>query len=558
MPSLTTSLEPAKVVRLLVVFAALSMVALFVAVVFRLGSDINDDCAMYLRCGELILRGKVPYVDFIDLNPPLIMYLNVIPAWISSKLHVNDIDCFNVLSYLIAVAFLLLGGATAFGASASEHSSESTAPAAPAADGTTVPGVPPMTRANAAAIMGCMAVFDLAVWGWGQFAQRDHLVALALMQFFLVRVLRYRDTAVAAGSRVLANTQFKLIAAISGAACGLFLCLKPQYALIPAAFEVVLLVRYKQWRNLLAAEMIAAAVFGIAGIAGSMKLLPSAGLDAYIHRWLPIVSKGYSAFDCEPLQFVLLPTFLGIFPLLLIFALMGKKLKKHQKALDVIYALIAWILAAVAAFVVQGKGLMSHCVPILAGVLLLVALQLARCETLKQLLLRIGIVLLCLIPAPLFHYTVAPHYAGADRAILARETAPGSPALYLTAGAQDVFPGVLLMNREQATRYIFLYEINMLKQNRMRAKTDAERDACDKELERVTSEVGADVQAAHPKIVFVQTGVKSDNDADSVYAYLKSVNFFDRFMKDYTRTGSCKGMRSHLAVFMRENAEKQN
>lgn len=45
---------------------------------------INHDAALYLQCGQLILGGATPYVDFYDNNPPLVMWLSTIPV-IASK-----------------------------------------------------------------------------------------------------------------------------------------------------------------------------------------------------------------------------------------------------------------------------------------------------------------------------------------------------------------------------------------------------------------------------------------------------------------------------------------
>src|ERR1700679_1637233 len=53
--------------------------------------EINTDNAVYLAVAQLLLGGKQPYVDFYDTNPPLIMYLNVIPAAIGNWLGLNSI-----------------------------------------------------------------------------------------------------------------------------------------------------------------------------------------------------------------------------------------------------------------------------------------------------------------------------------------------------------------------------------------------------------------------------------------------------------------------------------
>lgn len=47
----------------------------------------SADTSVYLQIGELILQGKVPYRDFYDFNPPMIMYLNVVPVLVAHLFH---------------------------------------------------------------------------------------------------------------------------------------------------------------------------------------------------------------------------------------------------------------------------------------------------------------------------------------------------------------------------------------------------------------------------------------------------------------------------------------
>jgi hypothetical protein len=59
----------------------------FFVVVFwsiSLRHNINLNAALLLDCGQKIYNGGLPYVDFYEFNPPVIMYFSVIPAWFSS------------------------------------------------------------------------------------------------------------------------------------------------------------------------------------------------------------------------------------------------------------------------------------------------------------------------------------------------------------------------------------------------------------------------------------------------------------------------------------------
>ena len=65
---------------------------------------INPDAAMHLSAGQMLLEGKRPYVDVIDTNPPLIFYLNVIPAFIAQVLSANAIVVFSITVLVLVLA----------------------------------------------------------------------------------------------------------------------------------------------------------------------------------------------------------------------------------------------------------------------------------------------------------------------------------------------------------------------------------------------------------------------------------------------------------------------
>src|SRR5689334_2033738 len=79
--------------------AAGTLILLSVAFL-RFPTDIAHAVAMYLYAGKLILRGYVPYVDVIDLNPPLIMYLCVPAAWISEHTGLPPGTTFHLATVL--------------------------------------------------------------------------------------------------------------------------------------------------------------------------------------------------------------------------------------------------------------------------------------------------------------------------------------------------------------------------------------------------------------------------------------------------------------------------
>ena len=50
---------------------------------------VHCDVAMYLQGAQLLLHGKWPCVGFMDVNPPLIVYLSVFPVLLAEGLHTH-------------------------------------------------------------------------------------------------------------------------------------------------------------------------------------------------------------------------------------------------------------------------------------------------------------------------------------------------------------------------------------------------------------------------------------------------------------------------------------
>ena len=72
---------------------------------------LHHDPALYMECGIRLLGGQLPYDDFFDLNPPLIMYLNVPVAWVAELATVNPLPVFTVAVTLVSAvtAWLMVG-----------------------------------------------------------------------------------------------------------------------------------------------------------------------------------------------------------------------------------------------------------------------------------------------------------------------------------------------------------------------------------------------------------------------------------------------------------------
>ncbi len=70
----------------------------------QFSSHVIPDTAWSLYVAERLLAGSRLYVDIIEVNPPLIIWLTLVPAWLSGLLGVSD-----VFLYRVGVIVLCLG-----------------------------------------------------------------------------------------------------------------------------------------------------------------------------------------------------------------------------------------------------------------------------------------------------------------------------------------------------------------------------------------------------------------------------------------------------------------
>lgn len=71
---------------------------------------LNLDVAYFLSAGQMLLSGARPYVEIVDPNLPMIIYLSAIPAAFSRLTHVPlTIAGILFMFFLIILTMLLFG-----------------------------------------------------------------------------------------------------------------------------------------------------------------------------------------------------------------------------------------------------------------------------------------------------------------------------------------------------------------------------------------------------------------------------------------------------------------
>ena len=153
---------------------------------------VSSDQSVYLAMAELILQGKVPYRDFFDFNPPLIMYLNTIPVTVAHLMHWPD-----PLGLSLTVEFLHIAATAYVGWLIWRHRSY-------------LPVVPFIS------VLLMFAYFTTCIDQ--DMGQREHIFTLLFFPFFILRGLRHFGAPIKPMESI-----------ISSLLCGTILCVTPRF-----------------------------------------------------------------------------------------------------------------------------------------------------------------------------------------------------------------------------------------------------------------------------------------------------------------------------------------
>lgn len=217
---------------------------------------INPDQALYVSMAQLLLEGRLPYVDMFDNNPPLAIYFQI-PAVVLSQLwHMPLPLCFSMfvqaLTLLSTVLIALL--------------------------------VWPFRKSGALLTVSAAAL-GFAYFNEIQrldFGQREHLFCIIYMPFFILRYLRWHG--LPAG---------RSLAILCGLLAGVGIAFKHYFLLIALAPELVWFLRERRWQPFFAAETAAAALVIFIYLLHFL-FLPLAELQSFFGFIVPIYKEGYN------------------------------------------------------------------------------------------------------------------------------------------------------------------------------------------------------------------------------------------------------------------------
>ena len=223
--------------------------------------EINHDSATLLHVAQLLLEGRLPYVDIFETNPPMSWYLHILPVYVARLLDTNVI-------VVAELGILLLTALVAW----------SLRPLASRAG--------ELLRPSESGAMALAVALSPWILTGLMFGQREHVFALLIVPWVLVRWVRHQHGAIPPG-----------VAALVGGAAAVTGCMKPPL------FLPLLLVPDLYWsvtarriRNIWTAEIVAAVsvtlIFGL-----HLFAFPAEVWRTFFSRYLPLLAGGYASYN---------------------------------------------------------------------------------------------------------------------------------------------------------------------------------------------------------------------------------------------------------------------
>ncbi|MFA6213082.1 MAG: hypothetical protein WCT03_18790 [Candidatus Obscuribacterales bacterium] len=215
-----------------------------------------SDQAAYLEMAIQIAAGKLPYVDFFEWNPPLIMYLNLIPVILSRLTHAPPIECFNysIIALCAFSAFMSLHIANKY-----------------------------MSKQQFLVFLPL--IFAATFYNLDQtinIGEREHIFIISYLPFLILRGLAWQGKQISKAEAILA-----------GLVAGIGMALKPQFVASAALVEFCFYSQFKTLKTFARSEIVTVAIVFVGYIFGLM-LLPTAVWDTYLNQVVPLYISGLS------------------------------------------------------------------------------------------------------------------------------------------------------------------------------------------------------------------------------------------------------------------------
>ena len=504
-------------------FQILLALTILAAVSFQ-PQKASHDVALYLQCGNLLLSGELPYVDIMDTNPPMIMYLNVIPAYLASLTHVSVIYLFLLLVFgllvfsAVSLKRLLLRSPLAVNLLLVET------------------------------IVIFWIAYSLFCRWINDFGQREHLFTLFYLPFFLLRWSRYEGGAVTRKEALLL-----------GSTAGVMACLKPYFLLVAAAPEIYWLLSKRKIGNIFKPETF---VFSGAVVLYTLHFLflPPAVKEAFFGVLIPFLRDHYRVYSLPSLPSIFTLGFPMNITYIIVSCIGLLALADNDSAVKSILRPLGIVtLAGMFIHFYQGTGWVYHILPALAGAFMIAGIKAEKflVGMLREAVtteekdafvgaflakpLRVACLVFALVLTGLSLSRITPPNPFALS--IARYTQKNDRVLFITADVPCPYPILTQMERKPGSRFLWFFHMAMLYEgvkyegklghfpyDRLTPKSEA--------LSRkLLGDLEEDIHRLRPKLIYITKLYSYDVRlyAFSILEYLQNEHFIENNLQDYVR-----------------------
>jgi hypothetical protein len=444
---------------------------------------LNHDVGWYLVESRRMLGGERLYVDILDPNPPVILWLLALPVWIGSALSLSDRVTANLLPALCLVPSTLLAAS--------------------------VLALPPAAARWQRSSLLCGFLFLSTGCSLLDMGQRDQLAGILFLPYALV------------AARAAAGLESPNRVAIL---CGLLaapgLAMKPYFVLPWLGVELVIVLRRRSLRALWRADCLTLAL-GFSALAA----LVLAFTPEFVTRNVPVALAIYDGYNISRWYLATVWTVLSLW-MCLFGALAIERGLLEQGAVRVTETLAAAGFGFLFSFLWQAKGFGYHLIPGLqfsALALLAVSLQAlpfaaeslrgdapARARGVRLVLACVASGFLCVVFVAHELRTnfrvLRGGYSPEVRELVSRVKTfgPGAPILSLSASLSPAFPVVNLAGASWPYHYSCLWPLPGIYRGTDHLRAPESQGPIERELFET---VVGDFVATPPRLLLVDRSV---------------------------------------------------
>lgn len=493
---------------ILALLSAIGIVILFLLYILYL-PYLSADPAQYISMAQMILRGAIPYVTIVDVNPPMIIYISMIPVLVSFITGFDLSVCSLLFFYflILVTGFMLIASLKI--------------------------ALQEITQTELYLFFVFWILLAIFIFKQRDFAQREHLIFLFLVSFIIIRKARY-------DGRLIPP-----IAAIPSAiGAALVFTMKPQYLLPVAVIEAYFLARSKKFDAIFKTpESYTIVIFGVIYLVHFF-IVP--GMDAFFDYWLPTIARGYAAYNNSWMVIAKilfhLPLSMVNLVLILFISLVMIFQPKSRDPLSIAFIILG--LCSLVIYLAQRKGWLYQSFVFQLGSLMGVAFFIRHQihslpektfikDISKPFLMILPLIILSgIIPirSQLFQSKVLDFSDNDLSETIKTLTQPEDNILILSAYVSNMYPWVTYTGRLSAGRFLTSFPITFfLDPEPIGPKI---RDEWIEDERIYYSALLEDMEKGTPHLVFVDT-----TEDVLVYSYLAQRGFFETALQEFICIG---------------------